>query len=91
MPKDTKSDAFKSLQQGSPMYPAPRRSALLGFVPVHLVGAGVDMAWYCALMWRIGSLAWDGLDDPFGEDSVMGSQVPSIGAFQSLWEMWFRN
>lgn len=83
---------------------APPDSSLSSFirVPIRLVGAGINTAWYCALMWRIGKGNWKGLGDdwrdvlaenkrrdPDGRIRVPG--VPRIGAIRSLWEMWVMN
>jgi hypothetical protein len=84
-----------SVEGGVPAYPLPTQPSWLSMVPIHIVGAGLNTAWYCALMGRISRGYWRGLvftsgkaDNGPSNRIVDRGTVPYIGALQSLWEMW---
>ena len=69
--------------------PAAPRPGWLKFINTGLIGAGIDTAWHCALMWRIGNGSWAGVQ-PYDINAAQIVQrvVPTIGAFKSLFELW---
>lgn len=64
-----------------------------------LIGAGVNTAWHCALMWHIGTGRWAGLKrravsdrGAEGRESDASTRkdldMPRIGAVRSMVDMW---
>ncbi|KAG8921113.1 hypothetical protein FRC01_000407, partial [Tulasnella sp. 417] len=66
--------------------PDPPSPFWLKILNTGLIGAGLNTAWHCALMWRIGNDYWNGL----AAGRVTGGTlvVPQIGGIQALVELW---
>lgn len=70
-------------------FPDPPSPFWLKILNTGLIGAGLNTAWHCALMWRIGNDYWDGV--AVGAGGMLeggGSTVPKIGGIQALLELW---
>lgn len=81
-------------------HPEPPNAGWVRALNTALMGAGINTAWHCALMWRISVGKWAGLksrsdeqDTPLTISEVEATplsreELPRIGAFRSIVEMW---
>lgn len=67
-------------------FPDPPSPLWLKMLNTGLIGAGINTAWHCALMWRIGNDYWGGLDVSVG--GVPEGGVPKIGGIRAMLELW---
>ncbi|KAG8919531.1 hypothetical protein FRC01_001240, partial [Tulasnella sp. 417] len=67
-------------------FPDPPSPFWLKMLNTGLIGAGLNTAWHCALMWRIGNDYWNGLAVGRVKGGTLG--VPQIGGIQALLELW---
>lgn len=83
-------------------YPKTPNPGWIRALKTGLLGAGINTAWHCALMWRMTTGRWDGLKSrthpeadwaaPTVEEiqraPLTGKEMPRFGAIRSMYEMW---
>ncbi|KAG8948324.1 hypothetical protein FRC04_009819 [Tulasnella sp. 424] len=67
-------------------FPDPPSPLWLKVLNTGLIGAGINTAWHCALMWRIGNDYWGGL--PASGGGIPEGGVPKIGGIRAMLELW---
>lgn len=96
----TAEDAVSSKAADNIYYPEVPNPAWIRALNTSLIGAGINTAWHCALMWWLGAGKWDGLKSRSGglDASLTVGEVqtapltrremPRIGAMGSMIDMW---